>query len=104
MDLTVTVGVFERLMFLLYRQRPVHTTGWIPRWSCVTRTRRNVFGAGLGVLLVSDTTHESFDVLVSNTLSIGRANVLVVPTGSCTYYGVDSQVVMCHLGTVERVW
>ncbi len=59
---------------------------------------------GLGVLLVSDTTHESSVVLVSNTLSIGRVNVLVGPTGSCTYYGVDSQVVICYLDTAERVW
>ncbi len=48
-----------------------------------------MFGDGLGVLLVSDTTHESSVVLVSDTLSIGRANVLVGPTGSCTYYRVD---------------
>jgi hypothetical protein len=63
-----------------------------------------VLGDGLGVLLVSDTTHESSVVLVSDTLSIGRDNVLVSPTGSCVYYWVDFQVVMCHLDPVERAW
>ncbi len=62
-----------------------------------------MFGDGLGVLLVSDNTYESSVVLVSDTLSIGRANVLTGPSGSRTYSCVASDVAMCLDRTVARV-
>ena len=83
-------------MFLLVPQGPVHTTWWIHRWSCGPWTRWSVLRAGLGFLLVSDTTYESSVVLVSDTLSLGRANVLIGSTGACTVYLLVHTVTLHH--------